>query len=313
MKSPVLFMIFKRPDTTKRVFERIREARPPKLYIAADGPRKEKEGELEKCSETRAIVENVDWPCDVHHLYRDENLGCGKGVSSAITWFFEHEEQGIIIEDDVLPHIDFFRYCDEMLDLYKDDERIQLISGTNYFYDGYQSDVSYYMSCFMAIWGWASWRRVWKTYDFDVNNLESRHVRSQLYLQMPSNSAKFFMNIYREMKEFKVDTWDFQLLLNQQYYGRYSIIPFTNMIENIGMGVEGSAHNATTVNDLIVNHKAKSPYPIHHPKFVNVDKDADYTAMRNNGQYISPWFFNCLNSAKMRFAKLFRKLIIAVR
>lgn len=306
MESPVLFIIFMRPDTTRRVFERIREAQPPKLYIAADGPRKEKEGEAEKCSETREIVKNIDWPCEVYRLYREENLGCGKGVSSAITWFFQHEEQGIIIEDDILPHVDFFKYCDEMLERYKEDQRIQLISGFNYFYDGYQSPVSYYMSCFMSIWGWASWRRVWETYEFDVKELDKVRLKKQLYKQLPRKSAQYFMGVYRSMLDFGIDTWDFQFFLNQQYYGRYSIASFVNLVENIGMGVEGSAHNATTVNDIIVKHKAKSPYPIRHPKFVRVDNDADYTAMLNNGQYKNPWYVNYLNSAKRRFAILFR-------
>ena len=142
MKSAILFIIFKRPDTTKRVFERIREAQPPRLYIAADGPRSNKPGEAEKCAAARKVVETIDWPCEVHRLYRDENLGCGKGVSSAITWFFEHEEQGIIIEDDILPHIDFFKYCDEMLDRYKDDERIQMVCGRSCLYTGYKFDAS---------------------------------------------------------------------------------------------------------------------------------------------------------------------------
>ena len=134
MESAVLFIIFKRADTVQKVFERIREAKPPRLYIAADGPRKDRDDEVEKCMAARKAVENVDWPCETHRLYRDKNMGCGKGVSSAITWFFEHEEQGVIIEEDVLPHIDFFKYCDEMLDRYKDEERIQGISGHNVFY-----------------------------------------------------------------------------------------------------------------------------------------------------------------------------------
>ena len=141
MISPVLFLIFKRAETTKKVFERIKEAKPPKLYIAADGPRRDRPEEVAKCVETRKIVENIDWPCEVYRLYREENLGCGKGVSSALDWFFDNEEQGIIIEDDILPNIDFFKYCDEMLELYKNDERIQLITGRNAFFEEYKTDI----------------------------------------------------------------------------------------------------------------------------------------------------------------------------
>ena len=284
MKSAVLFMIFKRADTTKRVFERIREVRPPRLYIAADGPRKDRPDELQKCLETRKVVENVDWPCEVHHLYRDGNLGCGKGVCSAITWFFEHEEQGIIIEDDILAHPDFFLYCDELLEKYKNNDEIQLISGSNYFYDGYHSDVSYYMSVYMNIWGWASWRRVWNTYSYDVNKLDENLVESQLKKRLPVKSCHYFWKIYLKMKNFEVDTWDFQLFLNQQYFNRYSISPYVNMIENIGMGSVDAAHT-TKENKTVSNHKGNSPYPIVHPHEIARDVEADYLAMKKSNQY----------------------------
>ena len=286
MTSPILFIIFKRPDTTRTVFNRIREARPPRLYIAADGPRPDKKGEREMCEATRQVVETIDWPCEVHHLYRDENMGCGKGVSSAISWFFEHEEQGIIIEDDIVPHLDFFTYCDEMLERYKDDERIQMISGCNYFYDGYQSAYSYYMSTFACIWGWATWRRVWNTYQFDVNAYPEEDIKRKIMLKFPKGANTFFLQIYDQMKRHAVDTWDFQFVLNQTYYNRYSISPFTNMIENIGMGDINATH--TTAEDVVVsNHKSSSPYPIKHPEHVMPDSKADDIAMINSRQYVT--------------------------
>ncbi len=143
MKSPVLFLIFNRPDTTAKVFEAIREARPPKLYIAADGPRPNRAGEKDRCEVTRAIATQVDWPCEVKKLFRDENLGCGKAVSEAITWFFENEPEGIILEDDILPHPDFFPYCDEMLEKYRDNDRVGIISGHNHIYRDLNRESSY--------------------------------------------------------------------------------------------------------------------------------------------------------------------------
>ena len=273
MKSPILFIIFKRVNTTQRVFSRIREARPPKLYIAADGPRLNRPDEMEKCELTRKVVENIDWPCEVHRLYRNANLGCGVGVSSAITWFFEHEEQGVIIEDDILPHLDFFKYCDEMLERYKDDYRIQLIAGWNRLYNGYGTDASYYMSNYMHIWGWASWRRVWKSYVFDAAQLPYELFRENI------NKRALYPEEYLEdfemMKNHEIDTWDYQLYYNQILYGRYSIIPYTNMIENIGMGGTDATH--TTVDDIkISGHKSASPYPLHHPSALYVDTHADY-------------------------------------
>lgn len=281
MISPILFIIFKREDTTRRVFERIREAQPPRLYIAADGPRTDRLDEKEKCEATRRVVENIDWPCEVYRLFRDKNLGCGKGVSSAITWFFEHEEQGIIIEDDILPHIDFFKYCDEMLDRYKNDERIHIISGFNNFYEGYQSNVSYFMSIYSQIWGWASWRRVWKTYNLDVNAYDEKLLRLKIFKSIPSNSAKYFWRIYKKMKSFQIDTWDYQFFFNELYYERFSIISYINMIENIGMGGADATH---TINDnlKITNHKSHSPYPIMHPTLLKTDEDADIITIKNS-------------------------------
>ena len=123
-------MVFNRPDTTKQVFETIRKARPAQLFVAADGPRENRPDEAEKCAEVRRIVDNgIDWDCKVHRLYRDKNLGCKIACSSAIDWFFEHVDEGIILEDDTLPHPTFFQFCEELLKRYRDDERIMLISG----------------------------------------------------------------------------------------------------------------------------------------------------------------------------------------
>lgn len=297
MKSAVLFLIFKRPDTTRRVFERIREAQPPRLYIAADGPRKDRPDEAEKCSLTRQIVENIDWPCEVHRLYRDENLGCGKGVSSAITWFFEHEEQGIIIEDDILPHIDFFRYCDEMLERYKDDERIQLIGGRNYFFDGYNSNVSYFLSSYGHIWGWASWRRVWQTFEFDVNNLSKELYVERLYSRLPKKAAKHYERLFDIMQDYKVDCWGYQFAINRFYYERYSILPFVNMIENIGFDSPDATHT-TEKYTVEANFKSASPYPLIHPKQLIVDEKLELLSMKNSGAYIRPLYRRILSKIK---------------
>lgn len=287
MKSAVLFIIFKRPDTTKRVFERIREAQPPRLYVAADGPCKDRPDEAEKCALTRQIVENIDWPCEVHRLYRDENLGCGKGVSSAITWFFEHEEQGIIIEDDILPHIDFFSYCDEMLERYKDDNRIQMIAGWNYFYDGLYSKYSYYPSSYVPIWGWATWKRVWSTYEYDVNRYPEVLINKRLNERFFKPSTLFFYIIYKKMRKFEIDTWDYQFLLNQIYFQRYSVVPFANMIRNIGFNSSDATHT-TDANIKIICREYESPYPLSHPIDFDINHEAERLAMINSGQYIRP-------------------------
>lgn len=170
--SPVLFTIFNRPDTTQLVFEKIREFKPSKLYIAADGPRADREGEDALCRETRGVI-NVDWDCEVQYLYRSENLGCKLGMSGAIKWFFENEPEGIVLEDDCLPGEDFFRFCDTLLEKYRDDTRVAHIAGTRMTLNDKFGDATYYFSKYTHIWGWASWRRVWKNYDENLTMKDS--------------------------------------------------------------------------------------------------------------------------------------------
>lgn len=303
MKSPVLFIIFKRENTTKRVFERIREARPPRLYIAADGPRKGRPDEVEKCKAARNVVDKIDWPCEVHRLYRDENLGCGRGVSSAITWFFEHEEQGIIIEDDILPHIDFFRYCDEMLDRFKDDTTVQLISGNNYFYDGYESEFSYYKSVMMNIWGWASWRRVWNTYHFDVNDYSLDVIRQRLFERFPEETAFYYLEVYRKMSCMAVDTWDYQFFYNQVFNDRYSIAPFINMVQNIGLDSIDATHT-NGADQRITGQQYYSPYPLRHPDYNYKNLNADNLAIEMANVKLPSFWGRFLNLIKRCLRKI---------
>lgn len=184
-RSAVLLLIFNRPETTRRVFDQIRAQQPPRLYIAADGARPNRPEEAARCAETRAISTQVDWDCELHLLYRDQNLGCRRAVSEAITWFFEHEEAGIILEDDCLPADSFFYFCDALLEKYRHDERIHAITGTNLQMGKQWGEASYYFSRYTNIWGWASWRRVWKEYDSELSRyqLPTCHNSCAVFIQ----------------------------------------------------------------------------------------------------------------------------------
>lgn len=162
MKSAVLLVVFRRPDSTSRVFEAIRAARPARLYVAADGPRADRPDDLDPCAATRQIVENVDWPCDVFRLYRDSNIGLRRNISEAIATMLEHEGEGIILEDDTLPTQAFFAYCDELLARYRDDERVGVISGYNPAMSSRLAADQHYFSELPMIWGWATWQRAWQ-------------------------------------------------------------------------------------------------------------------------------------------------------
>lgn len=290
MHSAVLLIIYKRESTTKRVFEAIRQAKPPRLYIAANAPNPGKDDDFIKCTNTRRCTEFVDWPCEVFRLYRNEHLSAGLSISSAITWFFENEEQGIILEDDILPNLEFFTYCDVLLDRYKNNPQIQLISGYNCFFDGYKSEVSYYMSNFLQIWGWASWRRVWQTYVYDTSLLNRKEYLRKLNKLFPRPVYRYYKDIFDIMIKQKNDTWDYQFFFNQVLHDRLSIIPYKNLIENLGLGSIEAVHITDTADDLIWklhNHQSQQILPLVHPTDIHYDHEADnlYAKVCKNEKY----------------------------
>jgi hypothetical protein len=233
--TPILFVVFNRPETTIKVFDAIRQARPQQLFVAADGPRTERPGEAEKCAETRKIAIAVDWPCEVKTLFREHNLGCRKAVSSAVNWFFENVEEGIILEDDCLPHPDFFRFCNELLDYYRHDERVMHISGNNFQFGRKRGEASYYFSRYAHIWGWASWRRAWQYYDADLKSLDITVLKNTFSSGRMINR---WMEILQKVKDRNpyFNTWDFQWSYKLFEHKGLAVTPNVNMISNIGFG-----------------------------------------------------------------------------
>lgn len=241
-ETPILFLIFNRPDTTEKVFAEIKKQKPKYLFIAADGPRKDKEGELAKCELTRKVVlDHVDWKCEVKTLFRSENLGCGLAVSEAITWFFDNVEQGIILEDDCLPHPTFFNYCEILLNRYKGDNEIMTISGNN-FQDGIQrGDGSYYFSKYTHIWGWATWRRAWLQYDFYMEKWPN-YLENKLWTKCNGNTEQYFYwkSVFEKTYKGEINTWDYQLAFASWCENNLNILPNVNLVENIGFGADAT-------------------------------------------------------------------------
>ena len=238
MKTPILFILFKRYDTAIKVFNAIRKARPPRLYVAADAPREDVSGEAEECLKTRNIINHVDWECEVYTLFQTENQGCGIGPFKAISWFFENEESGIILEDDCLPHPDFFGYCEEMLVRYKDDDRIGLITGRCNYDLIPTGEASYFLSAFHFCWGWASWRRVWKNYDYTLRKYTAKEYFNSLrrYFTLKNfGTILWRMNIYYYCKKNQPrDIWDYQFCISTQCSHQFTIVPKANLVRNIG-------------------------------------------------------------------------------
>lgn len=274
-QTPILFLIFNRPDTTKLVFESIRSIKPAKLYIAADGARKDKGGEDLICIETRNIVNQIDWNCEIKTLFRTENLGCKIAVSSAIDWFFENEEQGIILEDDCLPDISFYSYCETLLKHYSTNERIMHISGNN-FQDGIvRSNGSYYFSNYNHIWGWATWKRAWNKYKVNLDFLTETEIIKLIDRQFVSKKERlFWFQIFNKVCKPTIGTWDYQWTFAIWSNNGLSILPNQNLVSNIGFN-NNSTH--TSGIDLLglSNMQTFSISNIIHPNIIEINKKAD--------------------------------------
>jgi hypothetical protein len=280
LKTAVLFLVFNRPDITAHVFQVIRNAKPTRLYVAADGPRANREGEAEKCAKVREIVTAVDWSCEVRTLFREGNLGCKHAVSGGITWFFEHEERGIILEDDCLPHLDFFRFCEELLERYVDDERISVITGNN-FQDGQKrGDASYYFSKYNHCWGWASWRRAWQHYQGDLPFWPAwSQSNDWLEINPDPVERRYWKKIFEAVRTGKIDSWAYPWTGSVWYKQGLTVTPNVNLVSNIGFD---STATHTFNSDVGYAHLKTVPiYPINHPQEVSVNLLADSYVFNN--------------------------------
>lgn len=235
MKTPVAFMVFNRPDTTAQVFAAIRQARPEILLVVADGPRSDRPSDVKLCAEARAVIENIDWPCTVHKNYSDVNLGCKGRVSSGLDWVFTEVEEAIILEDDCLPHPDFFPFCEKLLEQYRHDERVTMIGGTNYLVDRLQVPESYVFSRYFPVWGWASWRRAWHQYDLSMHNWPRFRKEGQLRsFYADGYMRRFLTSSFNDTYSGRINTWDIQWFFACLANNGLSIVPSLNMISNIG-------------------------------------------------------------------------------
>ncbi len=272
-KTPILFLIFNRPDTTRIVFEKIKEIKPEKLFVAADGPRLNKEGEKEKCEITRKIIDEIDWDCEVKTLFREKNLGCGSAVNSAIGWFFDNVENGIILEDDCVPDLSFFNFCQELLEKYKDDKRVFGISGFNPISPMTNYPYSYFFSYYSGIWGWATWRRAWRLYDFKIEKWSNlRNTPWLLDFSLGEEMEKLMRRNFDSILDRKIDTWDFQLdfaLLNNN---SFFIHPAVNLVKNIGFGHQDATFTKA-INKIANTKVIPMKFPLIHPeKVIREDK-----------------------------------------
>jgi hypothetical protein len=274
--TPILMMNFNRPSHTRKVLDEIKQHCPKTLYLFQDGARAGNEADSKKCSEVRSILNEVlDWNCNCKTYFSDINLGCGLGPKSAITWFFENEEQGIVIEDDCLPHPDFFPYCEELLEKYRENPEVMFIGATTY-HDLYPCNTSYFFTKHPVVGAWAAWRRTWTGYDFDLYNLNEENLNKELTKQLYSKAERKWW--IKKLKEIKSDTqktyWDFQFHIHLYLNHGVAVMPKRNMISNIGFDAEGT--HTTNNSDGRGARDVFPCYPLVHPTEIRVDVKDEY-------------------------------------
>lgn len=303
--TPVLFMVFNRPEPTRQVFQAIRAAKPSKLYVAADGPRLDRADEAQLCEQTREIATDVDWPCEVKTLFRSTNLGCREAVSKAITWLFETEESGIILEDDCLPHPSFFPYCANLLDHYRDEPRVMHIAGVNFqeTMAGYPD--SYYFSKFSHGHGWATWSHAWRHFDDSLEGLsEMLESRALSKMSKCTGFEDHFSRQFIKAQRGRSNAWDYPWNFACWRAGGVSCTPRVNLVSNIGYG-----HEATHTHDPDSRWANLETYelvqPLSHPKHISIAENFDDYVARHHYGISDGW----TGLVKSEFRRLKRRIL----
>ena len=280
LDTAVAFCVFNRLETTARVLSEIRKAKPPRLYIIADGPRPDHKEDKPKVEAVRRFIEeNIDWECSVYKNYSEDNLGCGRRMPSGLDWVFETEEEAIVLEDDCVPLPSFFQYCQEMLEHYRYREEILMISGNNPYSGYYDSQEDYFFTKVPFVWGWATWRRAWKLYDFDLESLPD-HRRDSVFKEVfPRMSYWVYMAQFETLYKHQYDAWDYQLLYAGVLHHKLNIAPAQGLVKNIGLGEE-STHTGE-MPDWMNQDTSEISFPISFREEVVWDRGFDMGYFKN--------------------------------
>jgi hypothetical protein len=275
-ENAVAMIVFNRYENTLKVFEQVKKFKPRKLYVIADGPRSNNKEDIKKCLKVRSLFENIEWDCEIKKNFSNVNLGCSQRPFSGISWVFENEDQAIILEDDCVPNNSFFQYCDELLEKYKNDTRIMLISGTNILHKWQPTNQSYHFSKLGGIHGWASWRRAWKLMDINIELWNDPHIKALIKLNMHPKLYQTRKNIYDNLVNNSMNTsaWDYQFGFSRFINNGLSIVPKYNQISNIGYGIDSThTSNSNAVSAKLPTYDLE--FPMSHPKCILADANYD--------------------------------------
>jgi hypothetical protein len=278
----VAYVVFNRPSHVKKTFDALRKARITKLYVIADGPRAEIATDIDRCAEVRTLVEQIDWPCLVYRNYSDINLGLKKRVSSGLDWVFSQEDAAIILEDDCLPHIDFFRYCETLLKRYSNDSRVAVVSGSNFqsAESRVSNDYSYYFSKYNHCWGWATWARAWQQYQGDIPFWPSWSRSSDWRQKTPNRiERRYWGKIFSEVYEGRVNSWAYPWTATVWYHGGLTATPVVNLVSNIGF--DDQAVHTTDASSPLAGLPTFGIGTISHPSTIQANLLADAFVFNN--------------------------------
>ncbi len=278
VRSPIALSVFNRPESTERVMETIRAARPKQLFVFADGPRTDEEAGL--CTQARTLVENVDWDCEAKYDYSQSNLGARRRYASGVDWVFSHVEDAIVLDDDCVADPTFFTFCDQMLEQYRDDPRIMMVCGTNYLGQWKSDRQSYHFSYFGAVWGWATWRRAWKLYDGSMDAWGDEEVREGIRALLEDEElyalqARRFDRLYHETQD--RHSWDLPWSLTRLAHGGLTVMPSVNLVQNLGNTDGRGLPPEHPLANLAVGSLA---FPLRPPRALRVDREYDRLHMR---------------------------------
>lgn len=298
----VLFLVFNRPHLADITFEQIRAVRPPRLYVHCDGARESREGERNLVLQSHKIVEKVDWPCEVFTLFRTENIGLRDALYGAISWFFEQEIAGIILEDDCCADISFFQFCSELLEKYAHEETVMHIGGSNLVMDITRHLPSdYFWSRFSLVWGWATWRRAWYKMDFEMLHLGQFEEEKSIQQLLPLPMAQTYMlEKFRSVQNGKISSWAYSWFYSILKNNGICIVPTINLIQNIGIGVENATN--TTQNDSFSKRTFnRLSFPLRHPKSQSINTQVEIQLFYfTQKKKFRLWLWYLLHALKLR-------------
>ena len=315
----VAFLLYNRPDVTRQVFSRIREARPERLLVVCDGPNPSRPGDAEKVRAVRDVVAdaNIDWPCDVRRNYAETNMGCRRRVSSGLDWVFEQVEEAIILEDDCLPDPTFFPYCAELLERYRADTRVMMISGDRFTQPMVPCTCSYAFTPLCHIWGWATWRRAWRLYDREMSQWPQYRDSGAfpVFFHDPV-TVRYFSTFFESVFRGQIDTWDIQWLFTSLINHGLNIKPCVNLVENIGFGRDATHTTCEPTSgkfNPLINPAVPLPFPLVHPESMVQDPLADMLDIQrvsihgNRFRRISRYAYRTMSHAIRMMRVLFRE------